>query len=90
MRFPRQRETVAIKDVGGYSYYESWRHSIIDLRLYYAFYLDGKTEEQVYAFLRKRYAEDPNYVTVLQNMIARERLKEKFKLLVLNDNLVRL
>lgn len=91
MRFPRQRETVAIKDVGGYSYYETWMHSVIDLRLYYSAYLDGKTEEEVYAFLGRRYAESPQYVTALKEIIRRENLKQKFIAIKLsNDNIVKL
>lgn len=92
MRFPRKRETVAIKDLGGYSYYESWMHSIIDLRLYYSeLNLDGRTEDEVYAFLGRRYAEDPRYVSALKQIVKRENLKQKFIAIKLsNDNIVKL
>lgn len=91
MRFPRQRETVAIKDVGGYSYYDTWMHSVIDLRLYYSAYLDGKTEDEVYAFLGRRYAQSPQYVSALKQIIKRENLKQKFIAIKLsNDNIVKL
>lgn len=92
MRFPRKRETVAIKDLGGYSYYETWMHSIIDIRLYYSeLNLDGRTEEEVYAFLGRRYAESPNYVTALKEIVKRENLKQKFIAIKLsNDNIVKL
>lgn len=90
MRFPKSRETVAIREVKGFSYYESWQHSVIDLRIYYSLYLDGKTEDQVYSFLRKRYAESPSYISALQKIIQRERLKEKFKIIEINDNLTKI
>jgi hypothetical protein len=84
MKMPSRRPTTAVKQKSSYAYYDTWVHSVIDQRIYYAIYLEHKTEEQVYAYLSKYYAEDPHYVQSLKKIIQREKLKEKF----FNDNVI--
>jgi flagellum-specific peptidoglycan hydrolase FlgJ len=78
MKMPTRRPTTAVKQKSSYAYYDTWVHSIIDQKIYYTLYLEHRTEEQVYAYLSKYYAEDPNYVKSLKRIIEREKLKEKF------------
>jgi hypothetical protein len=84
MKMPSRRPTAATRQKGSYAYYETWQHSVIDLRIYYALYLNNKTEEEVYSYLSKYYAEDPNYVRSIKAMIQKENLKDKF----VNDNII--
>lgn len=63
----------------GHAMYTSWQECVIDYALYYSTYLsDIKTEGEYYEFLRQNYAEDPMYVTRLQNIIKTKNLKSKF------------
>lgn len=78
MKMPTRRPTTAVRQKSSYAYYDTWVHSIIDQKIYYTLYLEHKTEDQVYAYLSKYYAEDPNYVKSLKRIIQKEKLKEKF------------
>ena len=50
----------------GHAKYESWKECVIDYALYQATYLHHiKTKQQYLSYLRKHYAEDPNYVDKL-------------------------
>jgi flagellum-specific peptidoglycan hydrolase FlgJ len=47
--------------------------------MFYNTYLrDLKTESEYYGYLQQYYAEDPNYVERLKNIINNKKLKEKF------------
>lgn len=78
MKMPSRRPTVAVRSKSSYAYYNTWEESVIDLRIYYGKYMENKTEKQVYQFLSKYYAQDPEYVNKLKSMIEREQLKQKF------------
>lgn len=50
----------------GHAKYENWKECVIDYALYQATYLHHiKTKQQYLSYLRKHYAEDPNYVDKL-------------------------
>lgn len=78
MKMPSRRPTVAIRSQSSYAYYNTWEESIIDIRIYYSLYMENRTEKQVYQFLSKYYAQDPEYVNKLKKMIQKQQLKQKF------------
>ena len=66
MRYPRQRETTAKRDLGGYSYYDTWIHSILDYKIWQdKYYKDG----DYYQFLNRIYAEDTIYINKLKQIV---------------------
>lgn len=63
-----------------HAYFESWEDCLLDYAYYRATYTSKlKTEQQFYIYLGNYYAEDPNYVSKLKNMVNRYNLKDKFK-----------
>lgn len=71
MRMPNRRETHAIGTYKTYAVYEDWKMSIQDYALYQKAVLKGRdiSKENYYAFLGRRYAESPEYVTVIKKMV---------------------
>jgi hypothetical protein len=90
MKMPRRRATTAIGSKHSHAKYPGWEHSVIDLRLYYGIYMEGKSEKEVYAFLRRYYAEDPNYINKLKTIIEREQLENRFQSFQTNANSIKL
>jgi uncharacterized FlgJ-related protein len=84
MKMPSQRPTTALGKNLSYAYFNTWICSIEDQKIYYTKYLDHRTEEEVFKYLSKYYAQDIEYVQKLKNIIQKEKLREKFS----NDNLV--
>lgn len=79
MKEAMQRSTLALGTQNGHAYYENWQDSVTDYALFTSTYLrDVKTEGEYFEFLRQNYAEDPNYVTRLKEIIKKNKLKEKF------------
>lgn len=75
----------SIGSQSGYAYYSTWSESLYDYALYSATYLFALTKEEDYFnYLQHSYAENPNYVELLKNIIKNENLKEKF-----NENIRR-
>lgn len=79
MKVPRSRVTVAESGRNGYAEYRSWKESVND----YAFWqfshnVDKLTQEEYLQFLGKIYAEDPNYISKIENMIKKYDFK-RFK-----------
>ena len=62
MRQPRQRVTTSKGVNNGYAVYENWALSIVDYGLWQRRYASGLTEDEYYALLKNKYAEDDNYV----------------------------
>lgn len=63
-----------------HAYYNSWDESLYDYALFYACYLSKiKTEGEYYSYLQKYYAEDPNYVERLKQIIKKNNLKQLFQ-----------
>lgn len=54
----------------GHAVYDNWKESVLDYALYQASYLrELRTEEQYYEYIGNHYAEDPNYVTKIRNVV---------------------
>jgi hypothetical protein len=63
----------------GHAYYNTWTESVYDYAFYSSTYLHKiKNESDYFAYLSESYAEDPNYITKLKNIIEQENLKSKF------------
>lgn len=80
MREAKQRITTAAGTENNHAYYHSWQESILDYAFYQCRYLSGiNTEEQYFNYLKQSYAEDPKYINRLSDIIAHQKLKEKFQ-----------
>ena len=79
MREAKQRITTAQGTENNHAYYASWGESVYDYAFYQCRYLSGiNTEEQYFQYLSQSYAENPNYVSILKDMIEKENLKARF------------
>jgi hypothetical protein len=79
MREAKQRITTAQGTEHNHAYYHSWYESVLDYSFYQCRYLSGiNTEEQYFQYLGQSYAENPNYVSILKDMIVKENLKARF------------
>jgi hypothetical protein len=79
MKEAKSRINTAGGTQNGHAYYDSWGESIYDYALYSSTYLTKiKTEREYFDYLSQSYAEDPNYIKSLQNLIEKENLKSKF------------
>lgn len=80
MKVPRSRVTVAEAGRNGYAEYQTWKESVND----YAFWqfshnVTELSQEEYLQYLGKIYAEDPNYVIKIRNMVRKydfEQFKE--------------
>jgi len=80
MKEAKQRSTIASGTLNNHAYYNTWSDSVIDYALFYSTYLYSiKTEEEYYEYLKQNYAEDPNYVQRLKEIIKTNKLKTKWK-----------
>lgn len=82
--FGMKEARVRIKTAKGtqysHAYYENWRESVYDYAFYQCRYLSRiKSEEEYLNYLSESYAEDPNYVSKIRNIINERKLKEKFE-----------
>ena len=62
MKHPKQRITTSKGNKNGYASYENWALSVVDYGLWQRRYASGLTEDEYYALLKEKYAEDDNYV----------------------------
>ena len=62
MKHPKQRITTSKGNKNGYASYENWALSVVDYGLWQRRYASGLTEDEYYALLKVKYAEDDNYV----------------------------
>jgi hypothetical protein len=70
MKVARVRPTTNSGERLGHAYFQTWRESVVDYAFYQASYLKNITsEEQYLSYLSENYAEDPNYVNKLKNII---------------------
>jgi hypothetical protein len=80
MKQARTRVTTAQGTQYNHAYYENWRESVYDYAFYQCRYLSGlKTEEEYLAYLGRSYAEDPNYLSKIRNLVKKENLRELFE-----------
>lgn len=82
--FGMKEARVRIKTAKGtqysHAYYENWRESVYDYAFYQCRYLSRmKSEEEYLNYLSESYAEDPNYVSKIRNLINKQGLREKFE-----------
>jgi len=81
MKEAKSRITTAKGTQFNHAYYESWTESVYDFAFHQCRYLPNiKTEEQYFQYLGQNYAEDPNYINRLKNIINEENIKSKFGL----------
>ena len=79
MKEAKSRINIAGGTQNGHAYYDSWSESIYDYALYYSTYLSKiKNEKEYFQYLSQSYAEDPNYISNLKNIIEKENLKSNF------------
>jgi uncharacterized FlgJ-related protein len=79
MKQARQRINTAGGTQHGHAYYDTWLESVYDYAFYSSTYLHKiKNERDYFNYLSHSYAEDPNYIVNLQNIIEKENLKSKF------------
>jgi len=79
MREAHQRITTAKGTENNHAYYHTWYESVLDYSFYQCKYLSNITTEELYFdYLSQSYAENPNYVSILKDMINRENLKMRF------------
>jgi flagellum-specific peptidoglycan hydrolase FlgJ len=79
MKQARTRPTTATGTSRSHATYGTWKDSIVDYALYSSTYLSGKTENEYYAYLGRNYAQDPEYVTKLRQIVEKENLVYRFK-----------
>lgn len=80
MRKARQRITSAHSEKNTYAFYESWSDCVYDYCMYQSTIMCSvTTEEGYFARLGERYAEDPQYVIKLKNIIQKQKLKLLFE-----------
>ena len=79
MKQAKSRANTAQRTEFGHAGYDTWKESLYDYALYYNAYLNKlRTEQQYYSYLSQNYAEDPNYVTKLKNIVKNDNIKSKF------------
>jgi len=80
MKQARTRVTTAQGTQYNHAYYDNWRESVYDYAFYQCRYLSGlKNEEEYLAYLGRSYAEDPNYLSKIRNLVKKENLRELFE-----------
>jgi len=80
MRQARTRVTTAQGTQYNHAYYKSWRESVYDYAFYQCRYLPTiKNDEEYLDYLRRSYAEDPNYISKIKSIIEEEKLRELFE-----------
>lgn len=69
MRLAASRPTTAIAEENNHAVYKDWQNSVIDYAMWQSSYARNLTKEQYLQLLGEMYAEDPNYVNALKNLI---------------------
>lgn len=77
MKEPTQRVNISSGSQNDYAYYKTWQESVIDYAFYSATYLSKiPSQEEYFNYLAQFYAEDPDYVKKLKNVI--QQINSKF------------
>lgn len=80
MKQARTRVNTAKGTQYRHAYYDTWQESVYDYAFYQCRYLGNLYNEQEYLeYLGRSYAEDPNYVNKIKEIIKREDLKSLFE-----------
>lgn len=76
----KQRPTTALGTDNNHAYYDDWKESVLDYAFLQARYMHAiKSEDEYYQYLGQYYAEDPNYVSKLKNIVNKKQLKDLVK-----------
>lgn len=76
----KRRPTTALGTDHNHAYYDNWKESVLDYAFLQAAYMhEIKTEDEYYQYLGQYYAEDPNYVVSLKEIVNKMKLKELVK-----------
>jgi hypothetical protein len=73
MKVATTRPTTNIGEEDGHAVFKHWRQSVIDYALYSACYIPILSRNEYFDFLGKRYAEDPNYISKLKEIIEKNK-----------------
>ena len=68
MKVSRQRANTCSGEVMGHAYYRTWEESVVDYALYYNKYLSRMSEDELYSYLGRNYAEDSGYINKLKQI----------------------
>lgn len=63
------RPTTSIGSRYGFAYFNTWRDSVLDYVIYQCLYLKNKSYEEYLYYLSTVYAEDPNYINKIKNIV---------------------
>jgi flagellum-specific peptidoglycan hydrolase FlgJ len=76
MKVATQRPTTNKGEESGHAYYDNWKESVVDYAFYQAKYLSNlKSENEYLQYLKQFYAEDPNYMPKLLEIISKQNRK---------------
>jgi len=75
MKVATIRPTTNIGEEDGHAAFKHWRHSVVDYALYASCYLTKMNREEYLNYLSARYAEDPNYIVKVKQIIEKEKNK---------------
>jgi hypothetical protein len=74
MKVARKRPTTNKGEENGHAYYNNWKESVVDYGFYSAQYLSNiKSEGEYFQYLGQNYAEDPNYVSKIKQIISKTK-----------------
>lgn len=80
MKRARQRVTTAQGEKNEYAYYRDWIDCVYDYAMWSTCSTSGiNSENEYFAVLSERYAEDTTYVSKLKNLINKEKLEKLFE-----------
>lgn len=80
MKQARSRINLAKSTQYGHAYFETWEDCLLDFAFHRATYFSKlRSEADIYAYLGKYYAEDPDYINKLKTVVNKYKLKDKFK-----------
>lgn len=79
LREAKSRLTTSKGTYLNHAYYNNWKESVLDRLLYETKYLGKLSREQYLIYLDRVYAEAGGYDKALENIIKKNRLKEKFE-----------
>lgn len=76
MKVATQRPTTNKGEESGHAYYDNWKESVVDYGFYQAKYLSNiKSENEYLQYLKQFYAEDPNYMPKLLDILSKQNRK---------------
>jgi hypothetical protein len=74
MKVATRRPTTNKGEDNGHAFYDHWKESVVDYAFYSAQYLSHiKSESEYFEYLSQSYAEDPNYVPKLRQIISKTK-----------------